>query len=706
LIISNGLICLCFKTIIDYKCAVMKNKILFYIFNLSCLAVFAQDNERQKEIDKFLRTAQNSTIDTVKINAYQKVCDLYAQVDNDKLAIYNNYILKLSKKINYQKGFGFYYYNKSCIFSTANAEKKKKYAEKAKAIFLKEKDINYYLLSIYSLSFAYVCLEQYDKAKKEIEANLVLAKKDGDFVTLGHLYEMLGQANDGLGNLGIALINYKESLLNYKKYNIKTKLPLVYYSMSAIQHDLKNYNLALYYVDLSIADSHSAYFEHGVKIQKVVVLNELHLYDRALVLAKENDIFFNEASFKDTDVYYYSKQSLADCYLYLKRYKAAIETLKKIENVPDDPELAIGVFVSLSNSYTAIKQINTATWYADKALVLIDSVNKLNFKSEAYLNKYEVEKVAGNYETALLFHEKYLAIAEKQNAKINKEKLLELQTEFEVTDKESKIKSIEVASLQKSNQIDKQRSYLMYGGFGLVLVLLSILVFIKVYRTIKKKNTIISENNIALQSSIIEKEILLKEIHHRVKNNLQLVMSLLNIQSQEVDNTMDDFLSVSRSRIISMSLIHESLYQTENLSKVDFKAYVTKLTEYIVASQNNLHTDIQLKIEMEEIYFDIQTAVPLGLIINELVNNAYKHAFKKQQRGLITLVLKQTEDSYELLVRDDGTGVSVEPAAKKTLGMELVQQLVLQIRGVLQVQNNLGLSYNILFKNQTITYEE
>ncbi len=176
-------------------------------------------------------------------------------------------------------------------------------------------------------------------------------------------------------------------------------------------------------------------------------------------------------------------------------------------------------------------------------------------------------------------------------------------------------------------------------------------------------------------------------------------MSLLYIQSKEKGMNMDDFIEISQSRILSMSLIHENLYDAGDLNKVDFKSYLHKLTHSIIGSNGNSAQNIQIQIEMENLYFDIQTAIPLGLIINELITNAYKHAFVNRSDGVINVTMKQKEDNFEIVVKDNGLGMTEKELTKKTLGQELVKQLVTQINGVLEIHNNLGMQYIIHFKN-------
>jgi two-component sensor histidine kinase len=234
----------------------------------------------------------------------------------------------------------------------------------------------------------------------------------------------------------------------------------------------------------------------------------------------------------------------------------------------------------------------------------------------------------------------------------------------------------------------------------------SIFFFIKNNLTIKNKNKIIEINNIRLQNaqnltqqSLFVKEILLKEIHHRVKNNMQLVISLLKIQSRDVNQlSIKDFVKISQSRINSMALIHENLYQSDDLNKVNFKEYLNNLTQSILSSYEGFK-EVELNIDVNDLYLNIEMAIPVGLIINELINNSYKHAFVEKEKGIINLKLVQNAEQYELIIADNGIGMDENKNNIKSLGIELVRLLVSQIKGVMKVHSTLGTSYTIQFQN-------
>jgi len=201
------------------------------------------------------------------------------------------------------------------------------------------------------------------------------------------------------------------------------------------------------------------------------------------------------------------------------------------------------------------------------------------------------------------------------------------------------------------------------------------------------------------RTSLHEKEVLLKEIHHRVKNNLQIISSLLNLQSGTSHDNSSAFKE-SQSRIKSMALIHEKLYQSESLSHIDFSGYVASLTSYLVRSYS-LSPNVTMEMDIQGISLDVDKAIPCGLIINELVSNSLKYAFPEQRKGLIRINMIKNEGSYLLIISDNGTGLPIGMDFRNTtsLGLQLVNTLTDQIEGNIELVPGIGTAYRISFKD-------
>jgi two-component sensor histidine kinase len=205
-----------------------------------------------------------------------------------------------------------------------------------------------------------------------------------------------------------------------------------------------------------------------------------------------------------------------------------------------------------------------------------------------------------------------------------------------------------------------------------------------------------------LKASLKEKEVLLKEIHHRVKNNLQIISSLLKLQSAYIkEQQAVDMFKDSQNRIRSMALIHEKLYQSKDLSKIDFAEYIRDLTFNLLRSYKSNSQIISLKTTVNDIWLNIDTAIPCGLIINELVSNSLKHAFTPTNReNQISINLNSDGDkNFLLIISDNGCGFPQELDFRNTesLGLELVCTLTEQLEGTIELDSSTGTSFKINF---------
>jgi two-component sensor histidine kinase/DNA-binding NarL/FixJ family response regulator len=204
-----------------------------------------------------------------------------------------------------------------------------------------------------------------------------------------------------------------------------------------------------------------------------------------------------------------------------------------------------------------------------------------------------------------------------------------------------------------------------------------------------------------LKASVKEKEVLLKEIHHRVKNNLQIIYSILNLQSGKIkDRKILNIFRQTQSRIRSMGLIHEKLYQSKDLAKLDIAQYIRSLTVHLFHTYKIKADEINLNTDIDDVFFDIDTTIPCGLIINELVSNSLKHAFPGGRKGEVTVKMhKDQKGHYTLIVRDTGIGFPRDVDFRKTdtLGMKLVSDLVKQLKGTIELIRIKGTEFKIVF---------
>ncbi len=205
-----------------------------------------------------------------------------------------------------------------------------------------------------------------------------------------------------------------------------------------------------------------------------------------------------------------------------------------------------------------------------------------------------------------------------------------------------------------------------------------------------------------LKKSLAEKEILLREVHHRVKNNMQIISSILRMQNRNIDDPkLKDVLQESQNRIHSMALIHENLYNNKSLANINFSSYIKSLTNNIARSYTSHQANVVFDYQIDDAYLPMDIAIPCGLIINELISNSFKYAFKDKSNGIISIHFTNLKgDEYKLVVSDNGVGISdtFDITKTKSLGMKILHKLVQQIEGTLKSDFSNGTKFTIIFK--------
>ena len=218
--------------------------------------------------------------------------------------------------------------------------------------------------------------------------------------------------------------------------------------------------------------------------------------------------------------------------------------------------------------------------------------------------------------------------------------------------------------------------------------------------SIKVLDEKVDEKTKELSSSLEEKEILLKEIHHRVKNNLALTISLIKLQQAKIqDSNTKKILKDIQERIYTMELLHRKLYESTNLNSINLKEYITNLTEDI-SNTYNYENEVSIQINMQDIYLNIETAMPCGLILNEIITNAFKYAFKDHTNPKLQIDMFEKEGSYELIIKDNGNGIdeNINIYTSSSLGLKLINSICkLQLHGDLQYTYEKGAQFKIKF---------
>ncbi len=240
------------------------------------------------------------------------------------------------------------------------------------------------------------------------------------------------------------------------------------------------------------------------------------------------------------------------------------------------------------------------------------------------------------------------------------------------------------------------------GGWGVSVLLMRLkhlhVSLLQSHNELEKR---VEERTGELSQSLREKEALLREIHHRVKNNMAVVSSLLSLEARKIkDAGVRSLFEESQQRVRSMALVHEKLYQTKDLSSINFEDYIKSIVSEIISTYRIDTSAIAAEINIEGIELDLESAVPCGLIINELLTNAFKHAFPKNRKGLLSVNFTKTDGAFTLTIKDNGVGLpeGFDYKGASTLGLQLVNILTDQLGGTLRIKSDKGTEAVVMFK--------
>jgi two-component sensor histidine kinase len=391
------------------------------------------------------------------------------------------------------------------------------------------------------------------------------------------------------------------------------------------------------------------------------------------------------------------KVARGTAYVDLNQMKNAENSFKEALSNPKIRDLQNPFNINLYHGIASIEIYNNNPVRAEKALRKItDDIDSQADNEQALINQELWSKVyalKGQYKKA---YETYLAFRSNTDTLLADERLKlrqEMETKYLTKEKEYEIDLLNTEN--ELNEVKLKASYQRLIGMGIGLVIFGgLLIWLfSLLRKTKIQNTIISKAN-------KEKEVLLKEIHHRVKNNLQVVSSLLTLQSKYVDDdTALAAINTGKSRVQSMSILHRNLYQNENLKNIKIKPYFDDLVENLVETYQVGDKDISIKSEVEDIELDVDTVIPMGLITNELISNALKYAFTGKDAGKICLAINESEGNLYLSVSDDGIGIPFTeiPKRSKTLGMQLIHSFSKKLKGKITITKQPGTTVSILF---------
>lgn len=374
----------------------------------------------------------------------------------------------------------------------------------------------------------------------------------------------------------------------------------------------------------------------------------------------------------------------------LKAYKEAEQYLLQAYHILDSlktKDNKLIVLSALSNLYVESGQYNKAIERGRALLYLAGLYRSKIFLRNAYRVLSETAEKKGQTDSALMY---YKAYKDWNDSIFNENK------ERTIANAESRMK--QTIQAKENEQLKTLNARLRNNSLLVAVVafilLLAALIIILANRKIKQKNLTLETQKQLIEKQSAEKDILLREIHHRVKNNLQVVSSLLNLQAASItDQKAIDALMASQKRVKAISLIHQNLYAFEDLSTISFTSYVQELYNDLRQLYNKGNIELTCTAATEQLEFDIERSVPLGLILNEVITNALKYAFEGREQGAITISCSSdAEKMLTIIVADNGIGLPIpfEDHISGSLGFRIIRELTRQLKGTVTCEINNG----------------
>jgi two-component system, sensor histidine kinase PdtaS len=411
-------------------------------------------------------------------------------------------------------------------------------------------------------------------------------------------------------------------------------------------------------------------------------------YDSSLLYA--NLVIKNKQYIPQPDIYAYALNVKAEAFENLNRMGETLPIAREglqivIENKLDFYRVMF--LASLSKSFIYSKQFDSAKYYLSQASIWVDSSNivpRYYELNRAYASFYAAQ---GKYEEAYTYMQKASDEAEKIKEQEAVSQTAAAEVAFETNKKEYEITQL--------GQTNKQQRKLQWLTAGIALLAIAGAGF--AYRSYRNKKHLAQ----VLDTSNKEKEVFLKEIHHRVKNNLQVISSLLYLQFKDTkDEKMMEQLKQAQNRIKTMALVHNKLYEKNDMVHIYLKDYIQDLAAGILSSNTPMGKVIQLHLqEAKPINLSLDTSISLGLILNELITNSCKYAFGEKEKGNIYIDIEEQMAGFTLIFKDDGAGLPSDFENKNTLGTRLIKNLSRQLSGNVFFENAHGTKVTVLFKD-------
>ncbi len=619
-------------------------------------------------LDSLKSVAEKAGNDTTKANAYNAIAWNLIE-DDPEISIQNGMRgLQLAQKARNKfieadcyKSIGVAYDYKgdldSCIF----------FLNQSLSLYTKLNNTVKQSNVFSDIALAYFARGIYELALKNHFLSLELRKKTGDKLLVGKAYNNIGLVYKGRKDYTKAIQYYNNSLWVKKELNDERGELNTILNIGSLYQNSGQYDSALLYAHQALQLAIRLKITADIAASNANIANALLVSNKSL----EAESFVQKAE------------------------QQAIESNCKI--------CFYTIYHIYGNIFLQRKNYAKALEYFNKGLSVSESNKRQETMMNFYTNISNTYQQSGQYKLALAYRDSAQKIDSVLLNKENLRQINEMSAVYESAEKEKEIARLNINAQLSADEAEERSKQLNYFIIASILFLgLAALAF-RAFQSNKKKKEQLGIQNRIIEKSLSEKEVLMKEIHHRVKNNLQVVSSLLNLQSNYIkDEQAQDAVRDSRNRVQSMALIHQNLYQEENLTGIQIREYIGTLCDSLFSSYNISPNKIKLIKDIQPLMLDVDTVIPLGLIFNELISNSLKYAFQKNgKEGIIKIGVREEKGLLRLFVYDNGSGFpdDFKHTHTQSFGHKMINAFLQKMEGTINMYNEDGAKVDIEIKN-------
>lgn len=511
-------------------------------------------------------------------------------------------------------------------------------------------------------------------------------------------YQNLGNLNQALTQALKASPYFENQFENYGYYVLNSRIGNIY-------ADLKNYKLALTYHKKAISNNPKFYIVDLISNLNIgEQFRHIQAYDSALFYYARTEAIASNHNYHSYDAFIFADKGLV--FAAQDNNLLANNLLKQAEALfLKDQKISplVQTYIDLAAIKTEQKAYPEALQWAQKAYTLADSNQLAVEKKNASALLANLNEKQQDFSQAYFYLKTFNTYRDKISNDSVVSAIAEMRAEHEISKKEEEVNYFKKLS-------EARATIAIVAGFGIFLVLILLAFLLAVNKQRKQANFLLSEYNEELQQknhiihqALEDKEVLIKEIHHRVKNNLQIISSIINLQNMRIESPeVSEIFNEMQRRIMAISSIHHKLYQGDSVSLISMNEYLTEVVDAIHSAFSNTELEVGFEIAIQNIKLDIDSAVSIGLMVNELCTNAYKYAFKENNKNnhLFVGLTKIDDKAYQLTVADTGKGLpdNFNLEQSNSLGLRMVSLLTRQLKGTINIENRDGAIYNIILK--------